>query len=113
MPNTAAPASTNPGIKKRKKKANEKGYATYLHKVLKQVHPEKITISATAMELVNGLIEDLEDRMAGQSFKLAGFQKKSTLSAKHVQTATKMVFPPEMGGLAMSEGNKAVSKFFV
>jgi histone H2B len=38
-------------------------------------------------------------------------KKKSTLSAKHVQVATKMVFPSEMGGMAVSEGTKALTKF--
>jgi len=98
--------------KKRAKKNPDKGYATYIHKVLKQVHPQGITISATAMEVVNALVEELENRVSNKAFDLAKFQKKSTLSAKHMQTATKVVFPREMGGLAISEGTKATTKFF-
>ena len=63
------------------------------------------------MEVVNLLIEDLENRLANKSFELAKFEKKSTLSAKHMQTAAKMVFPPEMGGMAVQEGTKALTKY--
>ena len=98
--------------KKSKKNSSDKGYSSYLHKVMKQVHPKGITISAQAMEVLNALIEDLEGRVSKSAFDLAKFQKKSTLSAKHVQTATKLIFPREMGGLAISEGTRATTKFF-
>lgn len=98
--------------KKKARKSVDKGYATYIHKVLKQVHPQGITISASAMEVVNALVEELENRVTNKAFDMAKFQKKSTLSAKHMQTATKVIFPREMGGLAISEGTKATSKFF-
>lgn len=122
MPKTskaAAPAAnggeaqTKP-IAKKKKASPEKGYATYIHKVQKQLHPKGsgITVSSKAMELLNFIVEDLETRLTDKSFELAAFQKKSTLSAKHVQTATKLLFPLDMGGMAIGEGTKAVGKFF-
>jgi hypothetical protein len=40
-----------PPAKKIKKK--DPTYASYLHKVLKSVHPKDVTISSTAMEVVN------------------------------------------------------------
>ena len=104
-----APAIDKSG--KKKKKSTDKGYSTYLHKVLKSVSPKGVTISAQGMDLLNSITEDLENRLANKSFELAKFQKKSTLSAKHVQAATKVIFPGEMGGLAITEGNKAVQKF--
>jgi histone H2B len=105
----ATTSNTEPPIQKKKKA--ERGYSTYIHQVLKQVHPDKITISTASMEVMNQIADDLEKRVASKAFDLAKFQKKSTLSAKHVQTATKMLMPPEMGGLAVSEGSKAVGKF--
>ena len=99
-----------PGAKK--KSTTEKGYGTYIHKVHKSIHPKGITVSGKSMEVLNLLIEDLETRLSEEAFKLAKYQKKSTLSAKHIQTATKLLFPHEMGGMAISEGTKAVSKFF-
>ena len=98
--------------KKKSRKSVDKGYGSYLHKVHKQIHREnKLTISAKAMEVVNALVEDLERRIADQAFKLAKFQKKCTLAAPHVQVATKLVFPPDMGGMAIGEATKALSKY--
>jgi len=100
------------GVKKiKKRKPNEeKGYTIYIHKVLKKATDGK-TISARAVEVVNMLIGDLETRLTDKAFELAKFQKKSTLSAKHVQTATKLVFPPEMSGTAIVGAGDAINRF--
>lgn len=99
------------GEKKAKKKASgNPAYASYIHKVFKQVHP-KLTISSKSMEIVNGIVEDLESRVTTRSFAIAKYQKKSTLSAKHVQAAVQMLFPADLGSHAVGEGNKASLKF--
>ena len=102
-------------IKKRGKNKEEKGYNLYLQKVMKQIYSKDkgITISSKAMEVVNTMIEDLEDRISSKAFDLAKFQKKSTLAAPHVQTAAKMIFPPEMGGMAIQEGSKCLTRYLV
>ena len=110
--NAGMPLSQNADNKPRKRKPAEKGYATYLHKVHKQIHADKkLTISSKAMSVVNAIVEDLELRLADRAFKLAKFQKKSTLAAPHVQTATKMIFPPDMGGMAIQEGTKCLTRY--
>lgn len=109
-----AAASESKGKKKGKRGNAEKGYGTYLHKVMKTVHTDpnnKITISSKAMEVLNGIIEDLEARLTTQAFKLTKLQKKSTLAANHVMTATHLVFPMDMGGMAVGEGSKALTKY--
>jgi histone H3/H4 len=116
MSATSNPNEATKAIDKNNKKRNkkeEKGYATYLQKVMKQIFPKEkgITISAKAMEVVNAMVEDLEDRVSSKAFDLAKFQKKSTLAAPHVQTATKMVFPPDMGGMAIQEGTKCLTRY--
>lgn len=90
-----------------------KGYATYLHKIMKRMSDgsTNVTISAAAMSVVNELILDIEDRVADKAFVCAKFAKKSTLAAPHVQTAAKLVFPTDMGGMAIQEASKALSKF--
>lgn len=98
---------------KKRKANNDKGYATYLHKVLKKATSGSgnITISSKAMEVVNAILEDLENRVANKAFELAAWQKKSTLAAPHVQVASKMVFPSDMGGSAIAEGTKALTRY--
>ena len=114
MPPAADSAPRAEGaIKKKRRTKDDKGYATYLHKVMRSVYPKEkgITISGKSMEVLNALIEDLESRVCSKAFDLAKFSKKSTLAAPHVQTATKMVFPPDMGGMAIQEGTKCLTKY--
>ncbi len=61
--------------------------------------------------IVNELISDLENRVSEKAFVCAKFAKKSTLAAPHVQTAAKLVFPSDMGGMAVQEASKALTKF--
>lgn len=95
-----------------KKQGHDKGYATYLHKLLKQVSGErKFTISQKGMEVVNALLEDVEQRVSDRAFALSKFQKKQTLAAPHVQVATKLVFPSGMGGQAISQASAALHRY--
>ena len=96
---------------KKIRKSTAPAYASYLHKVLKHVAPPGVTISSKAMEVVNSLIEDVEARLSKKAFDLATFDKKSTLSAKHVQTATKIILPGQMSDHGIAEGSKAVTKY--
>jgi histone H3/H4 len=95
---------------KKRRRKTEKGYDIYIHKVLKKATEGK-TISSKGMEVMNMLILDLEERLSNKAFELAKFQKKSTLAAPHIQTAAKLVFPPEMSGMAILAGGAAVTKF--
>ena len=49
--------------------------------------------------------------MTRQSVKVAGVAKKSTLSARHVQSSCRLCIPGDLASHAISEGTKAVSKF--
>ena len=117
MTKTSKSADKNPPTegagdekKKKRKKLEEKGYSTYIHKVLKNATEDK-TISSKAIEVINMLISDLETRLSEKAFDLAKFQKKSTLAAPHIQTATKVLFPFEMSGQAIMVASKALEKF--
>lgn len=117
MPKTPKSADQNPPAenagdpkKRKRKKVEEKGYTIYIHKVLKKTANGK-TISAKAVELVNMLISDMEERLSERACELARFQKKSTLAAPHIQTATKLIFPAEMSGQAIVVASKALESF--
>lgn len=100
-----------PGITK--KKTFRKGpqtYASYIHKVLKQVAPE-LGINSKAILHINFIVEEIVGRLALQSASVAVVGKKSTLGAKHVQSAVKTVFPRELAKHAVSEATRAVAKF--
>ncbi|CAM9458403.1 unnamed protein product [Scytosiphon promiscuus] len=105
----SAKAPKKAGDKKRKNKRTE-SYSSYIYKVLKQVHPDT-GISKRGMSIMNSFINDVFERVAGESGKLTRYNKKATLSSREVQTAVRLMLPGELAKHAVSEGTKAVTKF--
>lgn len=98
------------GKKKRSHKANTNGYASYLYKVLKQVHPN-MGISSKGMAVMNSFVVDLFDRVASEAGRLARYNKRQTITSREIQTATRLLLPGELAKHAVTEGSKAVSKY--
>ncbi|KAI9196849.1 hypothetical protein LWI29_026568 [Acer saccharum] len=102
-------AATGEKKKKRSKKSTET-YKIYIFKVLKQVHPD-IGISSKAMGIMNSFINDIFEKLAQESSRLARYNKKPTITSREIQTAVRLVLPGELAKHAVSEGTKAVTKF--
>ncbi|KAF8397763.1 hypothetical protein HHK36_016685 [Tetracentron sinense] len=94
-------ASTDKKKKKRSKKSVET-YKIYIFKVLKQVHPD-IGISSKAMGIMNSFINDIFEKLAQESSKLARYNKKPTITSREIQTAVRLVLPGELAKHAVSE----------
>ena len=95
--------------KKRKKKRNQT-YSIYIYKVLKQVHPDT-GISSKAMSIMNSFVNDIFERIAGESSKLSMHNGRRTISSREIQTSVRLLLPGELAKHAVSEGTKAVTKF--
>ncbi|WCJ24359.1 Histone H2B [Euphorbia peplus] len=100
------------GVEKKKKRSKKsvETYKIYIFKVLKQVHPD-IGISSKAMGIMNSFINDIFEKLAGESARLARYNKKPTITSREIQTAVRLVLPGELAKHAVSEGTKAVTKF--
>ncbi|XP_059315230.1 histone H2B.1-like [Lycium ferocissimum] len=100
------------GVDKKKKKAKKsvETYKIYIFKVLKQVHPD-IGVSSKAMGIMNSFINDIFEKLAQESSRLARINKKPTITSREIQTAVRLVLPGELAKHAVSEGTKAVTKF--
>ena len=96
--------------KRRRRKAKNENFATYIYKVLKQVHP-KIGISTKSMLIMNSLINDIFEKLAIEASRLVNFNKKSTITSREIQTAVRLLLPGELAKHAVSEGTKAVTKY--
>ncbi|RZC75428.1 hypothetical protein C5167_050911 [Papaver somniferum] len=103
-------ASTTDKKKKKKSKKSVETYKIYIFKVLKQVHPD-IGISSKAMGIMNSFINDIFEKLAAESSRLARYNKKPTITSREIQTAVRLVLPGELAKHAVSEGTKAVTKF--
>ncbi|AMD21279.1 HEL001Wp [Eremothecium sinecaudum] len=101
-------ASTD-GAKKRSK-ARKETYSSYIYKVLKQTHPDT-GISQKSMSILNSFVNDIFERIASEASKLASYNKKSTISAREIQTAVRLILPGELAKHAVSEGTRAVTKY--
>ncbi|ODO03510.1 histone H2B [Cryptococcus wingfieldii CBS 7118] len=110
-PAKAAKTSAAPkdGAKKRSKKRVE-SYASYIYKVLKQVHPDT-GISNKAMNILNSFVSDIFERIATEASKLASYNHRSTISSREIQTSVRLILPGELSKHAISEGTKAVTKY--
>ncbi|CAD6919424.1 unnamed protein product, partial [Tilletia laevis] len=84
--------------------------STYIYRVLKQVHPDT-GISNKAMAILNSFVQDIFERIASEASKLASYNKKSTISAREIQTAVRLILPGELSKHAISEGTKSVTKY--
>ena len=96
--------------KKRKKRVNTTSYASYIYKVLKQVHPDT-GISKKSMVIMDSFVHDLFEQIATEAGRLARYNKKHTISSREIQTAVRLVLPGELAKHAVSEGTKAVTKY--
>jgi histone H2B len=105
MPSGKA-TSGKKGIRRR----STPNYTAYIHKILKQVHPD-LQISSKTIMATNSLIEGVLENLTAKGGSIAKAAKKTTLSARHVQGATRMCLPIGLSKHAVSEGTKAVTKF--
>ncbi|XP_057211291.1 histone H2B-like [Triplophysa rosa] len=120
MPEPAKPAPkkgskkavTKTAVKggKKRRKSRKESYAIYVYKVLKQVHPDT-GISSKAMGIMNSFVNDIFERIAGESSRLAHYNKRSTITSREIQTAVRLLLPGELAKHAVSEGTKAVTKY--
>lgn len=113
-----APAEKKPASKttaasgehKKRTKARKETYSSYIYKVLKQTHPDT-GISQKSMSILNSFVNDIFERIATEASKLAAYNKKSTISAREIQTAVRLILPGELAKHAVSEGTRAVTKY--
>lgn len=96
----------------------------YIKKVLKQVHPA-MGITTDAKKIMNSALNYFADKIAQEANHLADHYGKSsngkkkssrkvknTVSSREIQTATRLILPGELAKHGVSEGTKAVTKFF-
>ena len=102
-------SNASQGERKKKRKRKE-SYAIYIYKVLKQVHPDT-GISSKAMTIMNSFVNDIFERIAAESSRLAHYNKRSTITSREIQTAVRLLLPGELAKHAVSEGTKAVTKY--
>ena len=108
--NEKTPVENPADDKKKRKSTKVDSYATYIYKVLKQVHPD-VGISKRAMAIMNSFVNDIFERLSDEAINLARYNNKATLTGAEIQTAVRLLLPGELAKHAMSEGSKSISKY--
>ena len=96
--------------KKKSRPKRKESYGIYIFKVLKQVHSDT-GISSKAMSIMNSFVNDIFERIAAETSRLAHYNKRLTITSREVQTAVRLLLPGELSKHAVSEGTKAVTKY--
>ena len=111
------PASQQQQENEDKKKKIKKGpnprkpvFGNWLHTVMKQIDGN-VSISSEAMLTVDAFVVDFSDRLGTKAFKMAKYDGKNTLKARHVQGAVDCMFRGDLRKCAIAEGNKALIKY--
>nr|CUT18450.1 mgH2B.in [Lilium davidii var. unicolor] len=105
-----SPTTTLMVKKKRKNRKAGGEYKRYVYMVLKTVHPD-MTVSSKAMMVMEGMMQDMFERLVTEAVRLVQYMKKATLTCREIQTAVMLVLPGELGKHAVSEGAKAITNY--
>ena len=95
---------------KKKVKSSPGTFKWFIHKVLKQVHPN-LGISQKAMSIMESFCHDLFERIASEAARLARYNKKAIIQPRDIQTAVKLILGGELAKHAVSEATKALAKY--
>lgn len=111
-PASKAPAkkTTTTEVPKKRSKARKETFGIYIYKVLKQAHPDT-GMTQTSVSIMNSFVYDIFERIANEASKLAAYNKKSTISAREIQTAVRLILPGELAKHAILDGTRSVSKY--
>uniref|UniRef100_UPI00398EB423 histone H2B-like n=1 Tax=Pristiophorus japonicus TaxID=55135 RepID=UPI00398EB423 len=72
-------------------KGGKENYSIYIYKV----HPDT-GISSKAIDIMNSVVNDILERIAGEATRLAHYNKHRTISSREIQTAVRLLLPGEL-----------------
>ena len=104
------PRSSYGDMKRKSRGKKSRSWGLYVHRVLKQVHPDT-GISMQSKLIMDSFIEDIFERIAQEAVRLTKKGGKATVTSREIQTAVRLILPGELAKHAVSEGTKAVTKY--
>ncbi|XP_014670037.1 PREDICTED: late histone H2B.L4-like isoform X1 [Priapulus caudatus] len=96
--------------RQKRKKRRKESFNSYIFQVLQQVHPGK-SMSKLGMSTMNGLVWDVFERLLLETCLLVNISKRSTITHKDVEAATRLVYRGDLALHAVMEGSRAMRRF--
>ncbi|KAM8812640.1 histone H2B subacrosomal variant-like [Rhynchonycteris naso] len=87
-----------------------RNYSLYIHRVLKEVAPQK-SISSHTLDAMNTMINGIFECISTQASNLMCFRNRCTLTPEDIQKAVYMLFPRKLGRHAVTFGSEAVQRY--
>lgn len=88
----------------------KQSYRSYIYKVMRSVNPDA-GITTKGMSVLEDFVQDLFERIGREAERVADKNGHATLTARDVQTATRLVLNGQLSEHACNEGRKAVTKY--
>jgi len=85
-------------------------FDTFIHRVLKQVHPDT-GMTGDAMSCIDNAIRIVIKKIMFGVNRLQLHSQKKTITSREIQSAVRLIFPGEIAKHAVSTGTKAVVKY--
>ena len=76
-----------------------------MFKVLKQVHPNT-GVSSKAVRIMNSFVNNLFQRIAVESSRLAHYNKRITITSREIQTAVGLLLQARWPSMLCSRGQR-------
>ncbi|XP_065076278.1 histone H2B-like [Ochlerotatus camptorhynchus] len=86
------------GEKKKRRQRRKESYAIYIYK-----QDPDTGVSSKAMSIMNSFVNDIFERIAAESSRLAQYNKRSTITSREIQTAVRLLLPGELAKHAVSQ----------
>ncbi|KAM4816208.1 histone H2B type 1-K-like [Urocitellus parryii] len=84
--------------------------AGYNYEVPKQGHSDA-GVSSEAGGSVNTFVKDIFERIPGEAWRLAHCNKRPTITSREIQTAMRLLLPPELAKHSGPEDTKVTTKY--
>jgi histone H3/H4 len=98
--------------KKRKHARHADGYEIYIHRLVKH-HEPQMGVSRRAMKIFDQLAANIFENISRTAGTIchASRPARVTLSQNEINTAARLIFPPEIAKLATYASQQAIDKF--
>ena len=97
--------------KRRKGTLKKKTFNTYIHKILREVHPDTRIGEKEGVPIVNSILDYVTKRIATATSLLLRRTGKTTVTSREIRSSVNLVFPGELAKHANKKATDAVTKY--
>ncbi|ELR45175.1 Histone H2B type F-M, partial [Bos mutus] len=82
-------------------------FATYFPRVLRQIH-KGLSLSHDSVNILDSFVKDTFERIAEEAGRLAGDNKRRTITTEDIEAAVRLLLPGKLGKYAVLKATKSL-----